>query len=482
MEQENQEIGNKMFGVALVRQNPWVFFIIFLEGYVVLATEVLAMRQLIPFVGSSIEVVSIVIAGVLVPLAWGYYCGSKQRKIEAVRPCLSQNFSKAAIFLALGLSYSVIVLFFSLLEAVGIHGFLTQTILYVAAFIVYPIFLLAQTLPLLSHFLSTHHPALVAGGTLFFSTMGSFVGSLLTTLVLMNYFGVNVAAVVIVGMLCVMLLCLGESSSFQKQLAVTSLLLCALLNSGSMMKLLRVVAMTPYSLVQVFTEDSGLTRRLSINHSNSAVISTLKKRTFKYIKFIEEHYIYVSAGKRPKSILVVGGGGFSLGRKDGVNHYTFIDIDGQLQKIVERELLHRSLNKNVTFVAKSARLFMRQNKQRYDLIVLDAFTNIASLPAQLVTKEFFEAVKARLNPGGIVVFNVIVSPNFVDAFSQRLDMTFRAVFPFANREVLGAYNGWNTKGKQLDNVIYSFFDRSIEPRIYSDNRNTLAQDKRTLQN
>jgi len=52
-----------------------LFFIIFLEGYIVLSAELLAIRQTLPFVGSGTDTVSIIIAAVLMPLAFGSILG-----------------------------------------------------------------------------------------------------------------------------------------------------------------------------------------------------------------------------------------------------------------------------------------------------------------------------------------------------------------------------------------------------------------------
>ena len=54
-----------------------LFVVIVLEGYVVLATELLAIRQSIPYVGGGTDTVSIVIAAVLLPLALGYWAGGR---------------------------------------------------------------------------------------------------------------------------------------------------------------------------------------------------------------------------------------------------------------------------------------------------------------------------------------------------------------------------------------------------------------------
>lgn len=56
-----------------------LFTIIVLEGYVVLSSELLAIRQTIPFAGSGTDTISIIIAAVLMPLAFGYYAAGRFR-------------------------------------------------------------------------------------------------------------------------------------------------------------------------------------------------------------------------------------------------------------------------------------------------------------------------------------------------------------------------------------------------------------------
>ena len=57
----------------------FLFLLIFTEGYVVLATELLAVRLMIPMVGAGTDTISVIIAGVLMPLAFGYYAGGNYR-------------------------------------------------------------------------------------------------------------------------------------------------------------------------------------------------------------------------------------------------------------------------------------------------------------------------------------------------------------------------------------------------------------------
>src|SRR5690349_17072533 len=57
--------------------DPMLLAAVAIEGYVVLAVELLAIRQLTPYVGNATDTVAIVIAAVLLPLAFGYDAGGR---------------------------------------------------------------------------------------------------------------------------------------------------------------------------------------------------------------------------------------------------------------------------------------------------------------------------------------------------------------------------------------------------------------------
>src|ERR1700743_2451632 len=108
------------------RKHLFLFLVIGIEGYLVLATELLGIRELIPFVGSGVEVVSIVISAILLPLAWGYYAGGQRVKRElraahahprrwrafSIRAMLLRNLLLVMGILSLGLSFGALQLFF----------------------------------------------------------------------------------------------------------------------------------------------------------------------------------------------------------------------------------------------------------------------------------------------------------------------------------------------------------------------------------
>ena len=57
--------------------SPLLLGAIAIEGYAVLAVELIAIRQLTPYVGNATDTVAIVIAAVLLPLAFGYEAGGR---------------------------------------------------------------------------------------------------------------------------------------------------------------------------------------------------------------------------------------------------------------------------------------------------------------------------------------------------------------------------------------------------------------------
>jgi spermidine synthase len=75
------------------------------------------------------------------------------------------------------------------------------------------------------------------------------------------------------------------------------------------------------------------------------------------------------------------------------------------------------------------RRFLADNAERWDAIVIDAFFADA-IPFHLVTREFLELARSRLNPGGVIVTNAIGA---IDGPGSRLFRsiyrTYRSSFP-----------------------------------------------------
>ncbi len=453
--------------------------IILIEGYIVLAVELLAIRQIIPFVGNGIETIAIVVAAVLMPLAIGYYVGGKykahqvKKRFITIRAKLINNVKIAAFILALGLSYLTLQIFFPILDLIGISHRVIQTTIYSTLFIAFPVFLLGQTIPLISNYFSRDKLSKIAGKMLFFSTIGSFLGSIISTLILMSFIGVNNTVIITIILMAILVLILSKKIiSRDSILILISVIFVILFNSDSAMRSYGVIENNGYSTIKILPQEDG--RILSINNSLSSGYSDKIDGRFHYIKYVEDNFINLD--KRNKNILIIGAGGFTIGVNDDLNKYVFIDIDKSLKKVAEKFFLQKLLGKNKLFIAESARVFLRHNKEKYDLIFIDTYSNLESIPPDLITQEFFSQIKNSLTEDGVAVFNVITSPNFKDQYSVKLDNTMHLVFNNVNRQVIGDYDGFSRKNRGK-NVIYSYFNRGNKLGSYTDDNNSSFLDK-----
>ncbi len=468
----------------------WILLlIVFLEGFAVLAAELLAIRQIIPRTGSGTDTVSIIIAAVLLPLAVGNYRGgqfsaAKSRFFRSVRAKLLFNVIVAMVFLTLGLSFVTMQAFFQELTFRGITNRHLVCTLYAAVFLVVPVYLLGQTLPLVSHYFRGETKQATTGKILFLSTSGSFMGSVFCTLVLMAIIGVHYTVVVLIASLAVLTLIIARKTLSPGPATALLVLLAALaMNNGTVMAKNNVVKNNEYHMVQLVPEPtSERIVDMRLNGNLSARYAADENKLLDYQLYLNKVFFDPISIKSdtPKDVLVIGAGGFIVGLKDRFSTITYIDIDEDLLKISEERFLNEKLSKNKTFVAMPARAFLSraiQDGHQYDMIVIDIFQGQTSLPEHLATQEFFQQIYDALKPGGIMAGNFYLSPHFSDALSRRLDNTIHSVFDNVGRHVLNLYDGWNNNPGAYRNIIYSAYKLKDDKKVYTDNINPSFYDK-----
>lgn len=133
-------------------------------------------------------------------------------------------------------------------------------------------------------------------------------------------------------------------------------------------------------------------------------------------------------GQRAFSSFHIGGGSYSVPRAwqdRGITDITVAEIDPE---VTETAIRHFWFELGQTRILhQDARIALRDSSARYDVIVGDAFTDIA-VPEHLVTQEFFQLVSERLGPGGVYAMNLIDSADRLDALAAMV-VTLRSVFP-----------------------------------------------------
>jgi predicted O-methyltransferase YrrM len=136
----------------------------------------------------------------------------------------------------------------------------------------------------------------------------------------------------------------------------------------------------------------------------------------------------------PRRMAILGNAGGTIARAYG--HFfpqtavDAVEIDGELTTIARRYFDMRGPRLR-TFTA-DARPFLRRTRERYDVILVDAYRQ-PYIPFYLATREFFELVRSRLAPGGVALVNV-GHPKGSPRLEKVLVATLRAVFPTVLRD------------------------------------------------
>ncbi|PCK00481.1 MAG: hypothetical protein COA45_01495 [Zetaproteobacteria bacterium] len=460
----------------------FLFIIIALEGYIILSAELLAIRQTIPFIGNGTDTVSVIIAAVLMPLAFGYHSGGQFKlkdssgRYRSIRKKLLSNIVTASAFLLPALSYFLFQFFFLGLDKLGIDNNIAKVTVYCLVFLVTPMYLLGQTIPLVSNYFSKAKLSEITGKMLFTSTMGSFTGSLLTTLVLMGTIGVHHTVTLLFVTLLILVLILGKKQTRDLTMFMFAIVgFSALLNSDAIMETLHIVKNNKYSTMMIMEiEDDGGAPHLFINNNDSSMYSQ-DGRKHSYAEFGERIAIKsIPADAPPKDILIIGAGGFTFGHNDLKNNYIYLDIDKDLKEVSEKYLLKAKLQDNKIFYPTPARAYLAGTDKKFDIILLDAYLGGLSIPEHLVTQEFFIEIKNHLNDEAILMANFIVSPNFNNLFSKNIDNTMRSVFPYLSRQVAdNKHDLWTTSKTKAANHIYIYkhYENIDAGSIYKDDSN-----------
>ena len=87
---------------------------------------------------------------------------------------------------------------------------------------------------------------------------------------------------------------------------------------------------------------------------------------------------------------------------------------------------------NVKVTVNDARVFVKRARlldQRYDFVILDAFTG-DYIPEHLLTEEFLEEVRAIMSPDGVLVANTFSTSRFYDHESVTYQKVFGEFFNF----------------------------------------------------
>lgn len=431
-----------------------LFTIVFIEGYCSLGAEIIALRRLIPHVGSSIVVTAPTIGLFLLALALGYYSGS--RVAADYRAVVARNFLISAALMGAGLAGSSVNAIFGGAPAAIAY------LVFIGAILCPLAWLLGQTVPILTNLMRVQRSGEAAGRALYWSTLGSFLGSVTLSLVVMQAFGVWAA--VLLGALMLV----AGAALVQRPGPLAAALLVSVTGFGVTVNLGdRQRADTAYAdyAIEAVTRDGMLSpRAFVVNNQNASVIDDSQPPLYaRYVQHLRR-ILLDDLAFRDRDILVLGAGGFTLSHREPANRYTFVDIDPAIRAIAERDFLREPARGE--FVATDARRFVIETKQQFDAVVVDVYSSRTSIPGHLVTLEFWRDTRHALKPGGVMLANLILDGRLASAYARNLLATIERAYGRCAVEVL-------FKAAPRSNVIVTCFasENGEAARIYVDEHN-----------
>jgi spermidine synthase len=155
----------------------------------------------------------------------------------------------------------------------------------------------------------------------------------------------------------------------------------------------------------------------------------------------------------PKSILIIGLGAGAM--SNFLQHYypetsiDMVEIDGEVVKI-SREYFGMKESKLTKVHVQDGRVFVKRTKKKYDIIFLDAFRG-SFVPFHLKTKEFYEEIKKKLTPNGIVASNLFGGSALYPYDLKTLSTVYKRLYSFKGQGNIIVIAG-NDKSADLEDV------------------------------
>lgn len=423
------------------------YIITFVTSFCILVIEIVAGRILAPFVGVSLYTWTSIIGVVLAGISIGAYLGGKLADRFPDRKTIGW------LLLAGGCTTLSIPPATNLVAAYGFPTSLMLRILIVTTLTFFvPSCVLGMISPVVVRLAikDMQTAGNVVGRIYAVSTLGSIIGTFAAGFYLISWMGTRQIILAMGGILVLTALTWGALFRSRKALAGV-LLLPVLLVWGSYDRLFSPTLTadtlyykeSDYYTIKVRTvpsSDGKATLRALV--LDNLIHSYVHPGDPLHIEYrYEKIYADVLEWKFRKddafTSLTIGAGGYTFPRYMEVAYpgarIDVVEIDPEVTR-VSYDYLGLPGDTKIRTFNEDGRWYVMNCRERYDLLFIDAYNDL-SLPYHLTTVEFAGMLKDLMNPGGIMLTNII--DNFQNgAFLPSYVRTLREVFGDRNVHVL----------------------------------------------
>ncbi len=201
-----------------------------------------------------------------------------------------------------------------------------------------------------------------------------------------------------------------------------------------------------YNSIFVFKEDSYVT--LAFGHKERRYVES-RRNTEDLLELPVSYTQTMTAAlaypKTLENFLIIGMGGGSISWYLHKNFpdatVTAIELDAAMIELAEKYFGMKP-EPGLEIVEADGRLALVRDERKHDIVLIDAYRG-PFVPFHLLTREFYELVKSRLKPGGIIAQNIEPSTMLFDSTYATLLTVFDQVdfIPSSGNVVAIAYDG-----------------------------------------
>jgi len=414
--------------------------LVFVSGMASLGIEFGASRLLAPYFGTSLYVWGVLIGLILVYLSAGYVIGGRLADRHPRDDVLYQITAWAGLWVGATpiVAYPILLASQQGFRDLSV-GLVAGTLLAVMLLFAVPVTLLGCVSPFAIRLLlkDVATGGNTAGRVYALSTVGSILGTFLPVFWFIPTYGtrptIEAFALALVGISAV---ALWPKRRLYASFAVAVLLAWIFLPAGikppevGTLLYEKESAYNYIQVVQVSTTTELILNEGQAVHSVYDSTTNLTHGYWDYLMLADSFRPAQAAPATPRSVAFLG-----LAAGTGARQYrlafgeqvdiTGVEIDPEILAVGHR-YFHLDEARAHEVVA-DARYWLDTQAAHYDVVVLDAYRQ-PYIPFHLTTREFFQQVKAHLNPGGVIAVNVgrtATDYRLVDALAS----TMAAVFP-----------------------------------------------------
>ncbi len=394
--------------------------LVFVSGAVLMGLEIVGSRVLAPYFGNSIFVWGSLISVVLAALSLGYYWGGwfSARSPSFARLLVLLLIPGLLIF-PLPFLYPMVNLWIANTDfGIRLNPLIASTIFFLLPGIFlgtispYAVRLAATTLTTVGS---------TAGNLYAISTCGSIFGTLLTAFYLIPVMGVSniIHALGIVLVLLSLFLWPMSRISQTKTSATTAETLGRVTALGLITVFSLLWAASLWAREKTIFEKDSFYHRIRVQEDKEArylyfdrtLQSAMNLADPTELRLLYSRYMSLGLvfAADTKKILLIGLGGGSVPKKYQrefpLLKMDVAEIDPEVVRVAKKHFFFRE-GKTIRVHAQDGRLFLTRTRERYDLILVDAYFK-DTIPFHLTTREFFGTAKQKLSARGAIVVNII---------------------------------------------------------------------------